>query len=61
VLNGGTVPLIRSSKRNAKMLDQDSLEKASKLKARKNLDSSPGEGTFQGNSLASTVGTVAAM
>ena len=43
VLNGGTVPLVRSS-RNAKTLDQDSLEKASKLKACKNLDSSPGEG-----------------
>jgi hypothetical protein len=44
VLNGGTVPLVRSSKRNEKTSGQDSLEKASKLKARKNLDSSPGEG-----------------
>ena len=44
VLNVGTVPLIRSSKRNARTSDQHSLEKASKLKAHKNLDSSPGEG-----------------
>jgi hypothetical protein len=44
VLNGAIVPLIRSSKRNARTSDHDSLEKASKLKARKNLDSYLGEG-----------------
>jgi len=59
VLNGGTVPLIRSSKRCTRTSGQDSLEKASKLKARKNLDSTPGKDTLQGNPLASTVGTIA--
>ena len=44
VQNGGTVSPMRSSKRNATTADQDSLEKATKLKARKNLDSSPGKG-----------------
>jgi hypothetical protein len=48
VHNGGTVSPLRSSKRNATTSDQDSLEKATKLKARKNLDSasSKGKGTI---------------
>jgi hypothetical protein len=44
VQNGGTVPPIRSSKRNVTTADQDSLEKATKLKVHKNLDPSPGKG-----------------
>ena len=44
VQNGGIVSPMRSSKRNATTVDQDSLEKATKLKAHKNLDSSPGKG-----------------
>jgi hypothetical protein len=44
VHNGGTVSPMRSSKRNATTSDQDSLEKATKLKASKNLDSAPGKG-----------------
>jgi hypothetical protein len=44
VQNGGTVSPVRSSKRNATTTDQDSLEKASKLKARKNLDTSSDKG-----------------
>jgi hypothetical protein len=42
--NGGTVPTMRSSKRTATTTDQDSLEKAIKLKAQKNLDSAPTKG-----------------
>jgi len=34
------VSLVRASKRNASTPEQDSLEKAMKLKARKNLESS---------------------
>jgi hypothetical protein len=41
---GGTVSPGRSSKRNAPTVDQDSLEKATKLKARKNLDYAPDKG-----------------
>ena len=36
--SGGAVSLVRASKRNAFTSEQDSLEKATKLKARKNLD-----------------------
>jgi hypothetical protein len=39
-LSGGAVSPVRASKRNAFTSDQDSLEKAAKLKARKNLESS---------------------
>jgi hypothetical protein len=39
-LSGGAVSPVRASKRNAFNSDQDSLEKATKLKARKNLESS---------------------
>jgi hypothetical protein len=42
--NGGSVSPVRSSTRNATTADQDSLEKATKLKARKNLDSAPDKG-----------------
>jgi hypothetical protein len=38
-LSAGTVPPVRASKRNVPTSDQDSLEKATKLKARKNMDS----------------------
>ena len=37
-LSGGAVSPVRGSKRNASTSEQDSLEKATKLKARKNLD-----------------------
>jgi hypothetical protein len=43
-LNGGSVSPVRASKRNATTSDQDSLEKTTKLKARKNLDSSSSKG-----------------
>jgi hypothetical protein len=43
-LNGGSVSPMRARKRNATTSDQDSLEKATKLKARKNLDSSSSKG-----------------
>jgi len=39
-LGSGTVSPVRSSKRNASTSEQDSLEKASKLKAQKNLENS---------------------
>ena len=42
--NGGTMPPVRSSKRNATTADQDSVERASNLKARKNLDTEPDKG-----------------
>jgi hypothetical protein len=38
VLSTGAVSLVRASKRNTSTLEQDSLEKATKLKACKNLD-----------------------
>jgi hypothetical protein len=57
---GGTVLPGRSSKRNAPTADQDLLEKATKLKARKNLDYAPDKGSFQGNALASAMGKSAA-
>jgi len=44
VHNGGTVSQVRASKRNATTSEQDSLEKATKLKARRNLDSSSAKG-----------------
>jgi hypothetical protein len=37
-LSDGAVSQVRASKRNASISEQDSLEKATKLKARKNLD-----------------------
>jgi hypothetical protein len=43
-LNGGSVLPVRDSKRNVTTSDQDSLEKATKLKAHKNLDSSSSRG-----------------
>jgi len=39
-MSGGAVSPVRASKRNTSTLEQDSLEKATKLKARKNLESS---------------------
>ena len=39
-LSGGVVSPVRASKRNASTSEQDSLEKATKLKARRNMDSS---------------------
>ena len=39
-MSGGAVSPVRASKRNASTPEQDSLEKATKLKARKNLESS---------------------
>jgi hypothetical protein len=50
-LNYGLVSPVRASKRNATTLDQDSLEKAMKLKARKNLDSSSSKGNKPQTSL----------
>jgi hypothetical protein len=44
IQNGGSVSPVRTSKRNATTSEQDSMEKATKLKARKNLDSSSGKG-----------------
>ena len=44
VQNGLTVSPMRLSKRNATTVDQDSLEKATKLKARNNLDSAADKG-----------------
>lgn len=44
VNNGGTVSPVRASKRNATTSEQDSLERATQLKARRNLDSSSGKG-----------------
>jgi hypothetical protein len=42
--NGGTVSPARSSKRSAATADHDSVDKATKLKAKKNLDSAPEKG-----------------
>ena len=47
---------VRASKRNAATADQDSLEKATKLKALKNLDTAKPKGTLQGNALALAMG-----
>ena len=58
--NIGTVWPSRSSKRNASSSEQDSLEKASKLKALKNLDSPSVKGPFQENTLAPSMGKTAA-
>lgn len=44
VHKGETVSPLRSSKRNVSSLEQDSMEKATKLKARKNLDSTAAKG-----------------
>jgi hypothetical protein len=44
VQNGGIVSPVRSSKRNVATVDQDSVEKATKLKARKNLEFVPDKG-----------------
>jgi hypothetical protein len=44
IQNGGSVSPVRTSKRNATTSEQDSMEKATKLKACKNLDSSSGKG-----------------
>jgi hypothetical protein len=60
VINSGTLSPVRSSKRNASTADQDSIEKASKLKARKNLDTAPGKGYVQGNALAPAMGKITA-
>lgn len=51
---------VRASKRTAATVDQDSLEKATKLKACKNLDVAKPKGTIQGNTLAPAMGTVTA-
>ena len=51
---------VRASKRNAATVDQDSLEKATKLKALKNLDTAKPKGTLQGNALASPMGATTA-
>ena len=44
-LSGGVVSPVRASKRNTSISEQDSLEKATKLKARRNMDSSSIKGT----------------
>jgi len=54
------MPPVRSSKRNATTADQDSVERASNLKARKNLDTEPDKGSLQGNALAPPMGKIAA-
>ena len=46
-LSGGVVSLVRASKRNAPTSEQDSLEKATKLKAHRNMDSSSIKGKEQ--------------
>jgi hypothetical protein len=46
-LSGGVVSPVRASKRNTSTSEQDSLEKATKLKARKNMDSSSINGKEQ--------------
>ena len=45
--NSGTASPVRSSKRNASTMDQDSTEKATKLKAKKNLESALDKGKMQ--------------
>jgi len=45
--NSGTASPVRSSKRNASTMDQDSTEKAAKLKAKKNLESALDKGKMQ--------------
>ncbi|KAJ1277286.1 hypothetical protein BS78_05G283500 [Paspalum vaginatum] len=57
---GKPVTPLRVSKRSAAVADQNSLERASKLKAKINLDGSPDQGTLQGNILAPPMGQVAA-
>ena len=46
-LSGGVVSPVRASKRNASTSEQDSLEKATKLKAHRNMDSSSIKGKEQ--------------
>ena len=50
----------RKSKRNMMLADQDSIERASQLKAHKNLEVSNNQGAFQGDILAPIVSSVAA-
>ena len=50
----------RKNKRNMMLADQDSIERASQLKARKNLEVSNNQGAFQGDILAPIVSSVAA-
>ena len=57
---GGTVSPSKSSKRTAATADQDFVDKATKLKAKRNMDTTPDKGTLQGNAMASTVGKIAA-
>ena len=45
--NSGTASPVRSSKRNASTMDQDSTEKVAKLKAKKNLESALDKGKMQ--------------
>jgi len=45
--NSGTASPVRSSKRNASTMDQDSTEKAAKLKAKKNLEFALDKGKMQ--------------
>ena len=59
-MSGEAVSPVRASKRNASTPEQDSLEKATKLKARKNLESSSIKGAIQGNPLATAMGKAAA-
>lgn len=49
----------RFDKRNAALNDQDSLERLTKLKARKNMDDPHSKGTIQGDILAMVVGEIA--
>ncbi|XP_021313908.1 uncharacterized protein LOC110434354 [Sorghum bicolor] len=57
--NGGVASPGRSSKRNVSNEDQDSLEKASRLKASKNLETPKNKGTISRNALAMSVNKLA--
>ncbi|CAO2152444.1 unnamed protein product, partial [Urochloa humidicola] len=49
----------RKSKRSSMSADQDSIEKAARLKARKNLEDTDNKGSFQGDTLATVLGSIA--
>ncbi|CAL4952315.1 unnamed protein product [Urochloa decumbens] len=49
----------RKSKRSTMSADQDSIEKAARLKARKNLKDTNNKGSFQGDTLATVLGSIA--
>jgi len=60
-VKSGTQPIVtpsRASQRNACAGDQDSLQRAAKLKAKRNLEETTKQGRVQSHALAAAVGAV---